>query len=94
MSDTSIGNGRGKSDLAAVRDDIDSLKADLGALLKHVKSGAVDGVTGEAKRLYGKLSAQGDETLESLARQVDEKPLASLLIAFGVGFVVARILSR
>jgi hypothetical protein len=94
MSDTSIGNGRGKSDLAAVRSDIDALKADLGALLKHVKSGTVDGVTGEAKRLYGKLSNQGDETLESLARQVEEKPVASLLIAFGIGFVAGRILSR
>jgi len=108
MSDTSIGKTRGnggKPDLAAIRDDLDALKSDLGVLLKHVKSGAVDGVGDEAKRLYGKLSAQSGElygkftdqsgeTLETFARQIEENPLASLLIAFGVGFLAGRILSR
>jgi hypothetical protein len=97
MSDSSIGkikaNG-GRHDLDAIRDDLDALKADLGGLLKHVKSGAVDGVSDEAKRLYGKLAAQSGETLDTFARQVEEKPLASLLIAFGVGFIVSRIFSR
>ena len=108
MSDTSIGKSRtngGKPDLAAIRDDLDALKTDLAGLLQHVKSGAVDGVGDEAKRLYGKLSAQSGElygklsaqsgdTLETFARQIEENPLASLLIAFGVGFIAGRILSR
>jgi hypothetical protein len=97
MSETSIGKSKangGAHDLDSIRGDLDALKTDLGALLKHVKSGTVDGVTGEAKRLYGKLAAEGGETLENFAHQVEEKPLASLLIAFGVGFIFARILSR
>jgi len=97
MSDTSIGRSRangGKTDLETIRDDLDALKTDLGALLKHIKGGAVDGVGDQAKRLYGKLSAQSGESLEAFTRQVEEKPLASLLIAFGVGFIFARILSR
>ncbi len=97
MSDTSIGKARGnggRQDLEAIRDDLDALKSDLGALLKHVKSGTVDGVSDEAKRLYGKFSAQGGEKLETFARQIEENPLASLLIAFGVGFLAGRILSR
>ena len=95
----------GKPDLTAIRDDLDALKTDLGALLKYAKNGAVDGVSDEAKRLYGKLSAQSGElygklsaqsgeTLETVTRQIEENPLASLLIAFGVGFIFARILSR
>ncbi len=108
MSDTSISRGKangGKPDLAAIRDDLDALKTDLGALLKYAKSGAVGDVSDEAKRLYGKLSAQsgelygkfsaqGGEKLETFARQIEENPLASLLIAFGVGFLAGRILSR
>jgi len=97
MSETSIGKSKvngGRHDLDTIRDDLDALKADLGGLLKHVKSGAVDGMSDEAKRLYGKLAAQSGESLETFARQVEEKPLASLLIAFGVGFIFARILSR
>jgi len=83
-----------KHDLDAIRDDLDALKSDLGALLKHVKSGTVDGVSDEAKRLYGKLASQGSESLDAITHHVEEKPLASLLIAFGVGFIAARILSR
>ncbi|MGO9786438.1 MAG: YqjD family protein [Stellaceae bacterium] len=108
MSDTSISRGKangGKPDLTAIRDDLDALKTDLGALLKYAKNGAVDDVSDEAKRLYGKLSAQSGElygklsaqsgeTLETVTRQIEENPLASLLIAFGVGFIFARILSR
>jgi hypothetical protein len=97
MSETSIAKSKangGGHDLDSIRGDLNALKADLGTLLKHVKSGTVDGVTGEAKRLYGKLAAEGSETLETFAHQVEEKPLASLLIAFGVGFIFARILSR
>ena len=48
----------------------------------------------EAKRLYGKLASQGSESLDAITHHVEEKPLASLLIAFGVGFIAARILSR
>jgi hypothetical protein len=97
MSETSIGKSRangGKPDLETIRDDLDALKTDLGGLLRHVKSGTVDGVSDEAKRLYGKLTSQSEETLETVARQIEEKPLASLLIAFGIGFIAGRILSR
>jgi hypothetical protein len=97
MNDTSIGKSRangGRHDLDTIRGDLDALKADFGGLLKHVKSGTVDGVSDEAKRLYGKLAAQSGESLEAFTHQVEEKPLASLLIAFGVGFIFARILSR
>jgi hypothetical protein len=62
-------NNRGHHDLDAISDDYQAVKSDFGALLKHIKSGA-------------------------LTRQVGEKPLASLLVAFGVGFIVSRIVLR
>jgi ElaB/YqjD/DUF883 family membrane-anchored ribosome-binding protein len=97
MSEASTAKSKangGKHDLDAIRDDLDALKSDLGALLKHVKGGTVDGVTDEAKRLYGQLASQGEQSIETLTRRVEEKPLASVLISFGVGFILSRILSR
>jgi ElaB/YqjD/DUF883 family membrane-anchored ribosome-binding protein len=93
------------SDLEAIMNDIASLKRDFGALAAHVKSGAVDGATGaareaavrvsgEAKRLYGNLAEQGQHSVKALGRHVEEQPVMSLLIAFAIGLLGGRMLSR
>ena len=46
-------------------------------------SGTVDGVSDEARR-----------QAEKLAKHVEEKPLSSVLIAFGIGFLSGRLLLR
>jgi ElaB/YqjD/DUF883 family membrane-anchored ribosome-binding protein len=40
------------------------------------------------------LYRQGDDGSEAIARLVQENPLASLLIAGGIGFVLAALLMR
>jgi ElaB/YqjD/DUF883 family membrane-anchored ribosome-binding protein len=83
-----------KDDLAKLRDDI----ANLSNALKDVTSDAVndqialirtriDGITGEAKQ-------HGRATLDELTARIEERPLASVLIAFGVGLVAGRLLDR
>ena len=47
-----------------------------------------------ASRIYDKVAAQSARSTEAISRQVEEQPIASLLIAFGVGFIVSRLLSR
>ena len=58
------------------------------------KTGAKETVTSEASRLYGTITGEGERYAAELARTVEEKPLASVLIAFAIGFVGGRVLLR
>jgi len=92
-------------DLDAIVTDLASLKRDIAALTDHLKTGAINGVSGatrdaaghlgeEAERLYGNLAAQGERSMKALGRQVEEQPVMSLLLAFALGFAGSRWLSR
>ncbi|MGH6968063.1 MAG: hypothetical protein ACREEN_03030 [Stellaceae bacterium] len=100
MNDTVKARTNG-ADLDAIRDDIDTLRKDLARLMEHVKSGAFQNIGGrveemsdDARRLYDQALAEGERGVEVLARQVEERPLASLLIAFGLGFIGGRLVLR
>jgi hypothetical protein len=62
--------------------------------MEHVKDDAAKTVNGHARRIYGSLAAEGERSVAALAQQVEERPFASLLIAFAVGFVGSRMLTR
>jgi hypothetical protein len=90
-----------KPDIEAITDDIAALKRDLAALVEDVKRGAISSATGaaaqfgdEAADIYSQLAAQGARSARILARQVEEQPVVSLLIAFAIGFLGSRLLSR
>lgn len=98
-------SAKNTSDLDAIGDDVALLKRDLSRLMEHVKSGsydvaggstqdAVERVSEEADRLYRALSRQGGKSLKAVGRQVEEQPLTSLLIAFGIGLISGRLLGR
>lgn len=82
------------SDLEKIAGDIQALKKDLARLMEHIKTGTSDAVSDEASRFYDSIAAEGQKHAAALAQSVEEKPLRSVLIAFAVGFVAARILSR
>jgi ElaB/YqjD/DUF883 family membrane-anchored ribosome-binding protein len=82
------------SDLTQIANDIQALKDDLARLLRHVKTGATQTVSGEASKLYDTIATEGQRQAAALAQTVEEKPLASVLIAFAVGFFGGRILLR
>ena|ERR1700733_14814406 len=98
-------NGEASPDLRAIISDIASLKTDLAALAGHLKAGAVN-VTGDAarnavgqlgdqaSRVYDNLAAQGRRSAEAIGRQVEEQPIMTLLLAFALGFIGSRLLSR
>lgn len=92
-------------DLETIASDLASLRRDLATLMEHVKSGAISGANGiardaadrlgdEGKHLYEKLAAQGERSAKAIGRQVEEQPIMSLLLAFALGFVGSRWLSR
>jgi ElaB/YqjD/DUF883 family membrane-anchored ribosome-binding protein len=87
-------NNGAQSDLNRIASDLQALKEDLARLMEHLKTGATETVSGEASRLYETLTTEGQRQAAALAHSVEEKPLASVLIAFAIGFVGGRILLR
>lgn len=88
-----------KDDIAKLREDIASLaSAVLGAAgdkVDDVKSRA-NGKSQEAREAFtGKMNEgidRGKEFLGDIDTQVSRHPLGSVLVAFGVGVLVAKIL--
>jgi ElaB/YqjD/DUF883 family membrane-anchored ribosome-binding protein len=98
-------SAKNHSDLSAIGDDVALLKRDLSRLMDHVKNGtfdiatestqeAVERLSDEADRLYRGLAKKSARSVKAISRQVEEQPLTSLLVAFGVGLIGGRLLSR
>ncbi len=89
----------------SIVDDLATLRRDIAALTSQMTSGAhkgangaaagvLDRLGGQANHLYDSVAGQGDRATKAIARQIEEQPLMSLLIAFGVGIAASRLLSR
>jgi ElaB/YqjD/DUF883 family membrane-anchored ribosome-binding protein len=81
-------------DLDQLKADIADLKSALGKLIEDVRKGATTGVGREAERLYNRVAESSERSATALAREVEERPLTALLIAFGIGFIDGRLLNR
>jgi len=82
------------ADLDAITKDIALLKKDIGKLMNHVTADAAETVNGKARSIYGSLAAEGERSATAIAQQVEDRPFASLLFAFAIGFVGSRLLTR
>ena len=89
----------------AIVDDLAALKRDFARLMEQMKGGAIDGASKTAEdllsqlneraaELYDRISEQGESSVEAISRHVEERPITSLLVAFGVGVIASRLLSR
>lgn len=88
-------------DLQTIMSDIAALKRDLAALLHNVKGNVADDartaaghLSEEALRVYANLAERSERSVKAVGRQVEEQPVMSLLIAFAIGFLGSRMLSR
>jgi hypothetical protein len=97
--------GDASPDLDAIVSDVVSLRHDIAALMEHLKIGAIDGANGLAQdaanrlssaseNLYATLSARSGESMKAISRKVAEQPVISPLLAFALGFIGSRWLSR
>jgi ElaB/YqjD/DUF883 family membrane-anchored ribosome-binding protein len=88
-----------------IADDLATLKRDFARLMDQMKTGAIDGASETAQNLleqlneraselYESMSDQGERSVKAITRQVEERPITSLLVAFGIGMLVSRLLSR
>jgi ElaB/YqjD/DUF883 family membrane-anchored ribosome-binding protein len=93
------------ADFDAIVDDLAALKRDFAALMSQMRSGSFKGASDAAENAIGQLgaranhfydsvAAQGERSAKAIGRQVEERPVASLLIAFGIGLIASRLLIR
>ncbi len=88
-----------KKDLAQLRTDIagltDAVKTVAGERVGNTRDQArerVQGAREEIERKLDELLAQGREAVDGVEQQIAQHPGSSILTAFGLGFIIARLL--
>lgn len=88
-----------KADIATLRDDIVRLAATVQAAVEAQGEGMADEVRDQADRYREAFASrvdaavgQGRKMAEELDAQVGQHPLGAMVAAFGLGFVVAKLL--
>ena len=85
--------------------ELAGLRRDSAHLMEQMKTGAIDGASEmaqslisqlneRASELYENMSDRSERSVEAIRRQVEEQPITSLLVAFTVGMIAGRLLSR
>ena len=90
-----------EGEFSAVKDDLTKLRADianLSAALRELSSDTVheqiDSLKGRIDRLTHDAKDQGRQALDDLADHIEQRPVSSVLIAFGVGILLGRLFDR
>jgi ElaB/YqjD/DUF883 family membrane-anchored ribosome-binding protein len=95
-------------ELDAVKDHIQALRSELATLTTHIKglssakleqaqtAGTLkfEELSADLQRAADAIRQQGQASIAQFENTVREKPLISLLAAFGAGVLVARLLER
>ena len=93
------------AELDAVKADLAALRKDIAALTKTVSSSASSAVDektealrekvmamrDELERMAGTAKARGAEGVAAVERHIEDKPLQSMLIAFGAGLLLGKL---
>ncbi len=94
-----------KADLAALRDDVSAIAASLRDLVnqagqaRNEATGAEQDESQQAaedqwqefKRKLEETREHGQQTLQDVSEEVTRHPLASIAVAFGVGYITAKL---
>ena len=90
-----------EAEFGTVKEDLTKLKSDLTSIKDSVQAMATEKVRAKFNDAQQKFD-QWTETaryrsragLENFAAEVEDRPLTSILVAFGIGVVLGRILDR
>lgn len=97
-----------EDDIGVLKKDIDELRSALNTLTRDLRSAVdanaksasakagekLDEVRRDAADIAHKVADRGRESAEAVADAVKERPLQSLLVAFGIGLLLSRLLDR
>jgi ElaB/YqjD/DUF883 family membrane-anchored ribosome-binding protein len=84
-----------------IKSDLRQLRSDFVGLVKTLKDEAGEraaSAASEVKERMGEKLSEAREYGEKVGKQlqttIEEKPLASVLVAFGVGFLMGKLMDR
>lgn len=90
-----------RQDLDTLKTDLDVLKKDIGTIVEALKGqvsgraeAEVDQVRKRVTKLAGDLQSQGREQIRSFESHIEERPLASLAMAFAIGLIFGKMFDR
>jgi ElaB/YqjD/DUF883 family membrane-anchored ribosome-binding protein len=85
----------------AVKEDLGKLRSDITSLTDAFQSVASEKVRDKWNGAHEKFDPwtekaryRGRESLEDLAEEIEERPLTSIFLAFGVGVLLGRLFDR
>lgn len=93
------------ADIESIIDDLAALKKDVAKAIAQVKKlnldealesarDMADDLSDDAADLYKDISKRGRKTMVAMEKQLDDQPIASLLMAFAAGFVISKLFFR
>lgn len=84
-------------EVAKLKKDIDQLRDDIGTLTNSFKElGAQKGrdAMDRAKRTGTSMREEAEAWRAKADHEIEERPLTSVLMSFGLGFLIGRLLDR
>jgi ElaB/YqjD/DUF883 family membrane-anchored ribosome-binding protein len=91
-------------DLDGLKNSFAQMREDVTKLLEHAldtgKHGAgvvkdrASSAVSDVKDCLGEFKDRGVDSIEQIGQKIGENPLASTAIAFGIGFILAKLLSK
>ena len=83
-----------KNDLVKLREDIAKLSSVLKDVTSETVQERVGALRGRIDELTGEARTHGREAIDDLSERIEERPLTSILVAFGVGVLLGRLFDR
>lgn len=90
-----------KKDIAELRASIETLTRDVTSMsqsmsdgLKERASRTADSVRNGARNAANEIGVKGRQSAEAVENTVRDKPLQSLVVAFGAGLLLAQLLRK
>jgi ElaB/YqjD/DUF883 family membrane-anchored ribosome-binding protein len=99
---------KANQELEAIKEHVEALRTELALLTKHIKglssatlaraqtAGAlkIEELGADLEHAAEALRRQGQASVAQVENMIRERPLVSLLAAFGAGLLIARLLER
>ncbi len=83
-----------REELASIREMLTTTGADILSGPKAAAESRLASLQGEVEKLAAELKGQGGEVLQRIDHKVQERPLTSIAVAFGIGLLAAQLLRR
>jgi ElaB/YqjD/DUF883 family membrane-anchored ribosome-binding protein len=91
------GEGQRGVDVEQLKRDVAKLRDDFGQLIQSGAEAAREQVSMRVEGMrsaMGSMRSGGGRAVGKLSNKVEERPLAAVLVAFGVGVLVAKLMDR